>query len=142
MGQSGSRWRMKGKVLPTLVTGSFHSIFQHQPCCTLTGLINLFLLLLCVMLQVLDVSQFLINRVYYAVAWSWLLWATSARQLNGELAGLALQPEDELLLCGFSVVFLFSFHPSPSSAHLFFIILFFRSSCLTSKVRTCLRMEG
>lgn len=57
-------------------------------------------------------SQFLINRVDYAVAWTWLLWATSARQLNGELAGLALQLEDELLLCGFSVVFLLSF-PSP-----------------------------
>lgn len=105
------------------------------------GLINLFLLLLCVTLQVLDVSQFLINRVYYAVAWSWLLWATSARQLNGELAGLALQPEDELLLCGFSVVFLLSF-PELCPPFLFLFFFCFRLSCLTSKARTCLRMEG
>lgn len=94
------------------------------------------------MLQVLDVSQFLINRVYYAVAWSWLLWATSAQQLNEELVDLALQPRDELLLCGFSVVFSLLLPLSLSFAHLFFVVLFFRLSCLTSKVRTCLRMEG
>lgn len=49
---------------------------RHLPAPTLLypyRLINLFLLLLCVMLQVLDMSQFLINWVYYAVAWSWLL---------------------------------------------------------------------
>lgn len=126
---------MKGKLLPTL--GAFHSILQQR--CTLTGSINLFLLLLCVMLQVLDVSQFLINCVFYAVVWIWVLWATSARQLNGELAGLVLQPGDELLLCGSPVVFLFSF--PPPCALPTFSLLFFRSSCLTSKARTCLRME-
>lgn len=121
--------RRKGKLLPALVPGSSHSVFQRRPPPTLTGLINLFLLLLCVTLQVLDVSQFRINRVYYAVAWSGLLWATSARQLNGQLAALALQPEDELLLWGFSVVFLLSFPPHPPSAlptfSLLFLMLFF-----------------
>lgn len=128
---------MKGRLLPTL---DFHSIFQQQLCCALTGSINLFLQLLRVMLQVLDVSQFLINRVFYAVVWIWVLWASSARQLNGELAGLVLQPGDELLLCGSSVVFLFSFPPLPALCPLF-LYYFFRSSCLTSKARTCLRME-
>lgn len=84
MGRSYSCQRIKGKLLPMLVPDSFHSVSQYQACCTLRGLINWFLLLVCVMLQVLDMSQFLINRVYYAVAWSWLLWAASACQLNGE----------------------------------------------------------
>lgn len=111
---------MKGKLLPTL--GDFHSIFQQQLFCTLAGSINLFLLLLCVMLQVLDVSQFLINPVYYAVVWIWALWATSARQLKGELAGLVLQPGDELLLWG-SLLFFSPPFPFPTLCH-FSIFIF------------------
>lgn len=82
------------------------------------GLINSVLLLLCAALQVLDVAQFLINWVYYAVAWSWLLWATSACQLSTDLVCLALWLGDELLLCEFSVVFLLSFLSTHSSAYL------------------------
>lgn len=70
------------------------------------------------MLQVLDVSQFLINLLYYAVVWIWVLWATSARQLNGELAGLVLQPGDELLFCG-SLLFFSSPFPLPTLCPLF-----------------------